>query len=195
MATVLSGAQVSPSGQPGPQGIPALPIGTILDYGGVAAPSGYLLCYGQAVSRTDYNQLFSAIGTTWGAGDGSTTFNVPDLRGFVTAGKDNMGGTDSGRLNTITAGGGHNAVAGYGGAQTHTLTEAQLASHGHVAYWGYYTVSWIGQPGIAPGSTYNLQHNWYNATSGTSGTGGNQPHNNVQPTRIVIKIIFTGVFN
>jgi microcystin-dependent protein len=64
----------------------SLPSGTILDYGGAAPPTGYLACDGSAVSRTTYSGLFTALGTTWGAGDGSTTFNVPDLRGKVTLG-------------------------------------------------------------------------------------------------------------
>lgn len=62
------------------------PIGTILSYGGANAPSGYILCDGRAVSRTDYDKLFEKIGTTFGAGDGSTTFNVPDLRDKVAQG-------------------------------------------------------------------------------------------------------------
>jgi hypothetical protein len=67
--------------------IPApLPPGVILDYGGATAPSGFLLCDGAAVSRTEYVALFDAIGTTYGAGDGSTTFNVPDFRGRVAVG-------------------------------------------------------------------------------------------------------------
>ena len=57
------------------------PIGTILPYGGASAPSGWFLCQGQAVSRTTYSELFAVIGTSFGAGDGSTTFNIPDLRG------------------------------------------------------------------------------------------------------------------
>lgn len=60
-------------------------------FGGGAAPSGYLLCDGSAVSRTTYADLFAAIGTRWGAGDGSTTFNVPDMRSRVPMGA--LGGT------------------------------------------------------------------------------------------------------
>ena len=60
---------------------------------GSTAPAGTLLCYGQAISRTDYVGLFTVIGTTYGVGDGTTTFNVPDLRGTVPAGKTNMGGS------------------------------------------------------------------------------------------------------
>lgn len=57
------------------------PVGTINAYGGTTAPEGWLLCEGQALSRTDYADLFAVIGTSFGSGDGSTTFNVPDLRG------------------------------------------------------------------------------------------------------------------
>ena len=58
-----------------------LPTGVVVPFAGATAPDGYLLCYGQAVSRSTYSDLFAAIGTTYGAGDGSTTFNLPDLRG------------------------------------------------------------------------------------------------------------------
>lgn len=78
--------------------------GIILPYAGSAAPTGWLLCFGQAVSRTTYAGLFSAIGTTFGVGDGSTTFNVPDLRGRVAAGEDDMGGTAANRLNVALTG-------------------------------------------------------------------------------------------
>ena len=57
------------------------PIGSILPFGGTKAPNGWFLCQGQALSRTEYSDLFKAIGTSFGAGDGSTTFNIPDLRG------------------------------------------------------------------------------------------------------------------
>lgn len=62
------------------------PIGSIMSYGGTTAPSGWLLCQGQAVSRTTYADLFTAIGTAFGEGDGSTTFNLPDLREATTKG-------------------------------------------------------------------------------------------------------------
>ena len=96
-----------------------VPAGCIMPYAGATAPDGWLLCHGQAVSRTTYADLFAAIGTAYGPGDGSTTFNVPDLRGRVAAGRDDMGGTDAGRL----AGGVANrtTLGGAGGAATHTL--------------------------------------------------------------------------
>lgn len=67
------------------------PSGVVLPFAGSTAPSGWLLCFGQAVSRTTYASLFAAIGTAFGVGDGSTTFNLPDMRGRVPGGKDDMG--------------------------------------------------------------------------------------------------------
>ena len=65
--------------------------GTVIDFAGPNSPSGYLLCDGTPVSRTTYAALFSSIGTYWGIGDGSTTFNLPDLRGLFTRGADPTG--------------------------------------------------------------------------------------------------------
>lgn len=62
------------------------PIGSIIPFGGTTAPDGFLLCQGQAVSRTTYSELFAIIGTAYGIGDGSTTFNIPDLRETVPVG-------------------------------------------------------------------------------------------------------------
>lgn len=88
-------------------------------------PPGWLWCAGQAVSRARYASLFAAIGTTYGSGDGSLTFNVPDLRGRTIVGLDNMGGTDAGRLSSA------NTLGTTGGAETHTIAEANLPSHSH----------------------------------------------------------------
>lgn len=74
------------------------PSGSVSAFAGQSAPSGYLLCNGQAVSRTAYAALFAAIGTTYGAGDGTTTFNVPDLRGEFVRGLDAGRGVDAGRV-------------------------------------------------------------------------------------------------
>ena len=75
----------------------AVPTGSVHQMATTTAPSGYLKCNGAAVSRTTYAALFAIIGTTWGAGDGSTTFNVPDLRGEFVRGWDDSRGVDSGR--------------------------------------------------------------------------------------------------
>lgn len=75
--------------------------GMLIPHAGTTAPDGFLLCFGQAVSRTTYAALFAVISTTYGAGDGSTTFNLPDMRGRAPAGKDDMGGSAASRL-TVT---------------------------------------------------------------------------------------------
>lgn len=90
--------------------------GEVVAFAGATAPAGSLLCYGQAISRTAYVGLFTALGTLHGTGDGSTTFNLPDLRGRVAAGKDDMGGSSAARLNMIAS----TTLGGVGGAQTPT---------------------------------------------------------------------------
>ena len=72
----------------GQAGGDSLPIGSIMQYPGSTLPVNWLLCNGQAVSRARYSDLFDKIGTTYGSGDGSTTFNVPNLKGKVAVGKD-----------------------------------------------------------------------------------------------------------
>lgn len=93
------------------------PAGIIQQFGGTTAPTGYLICDGSAISRATYSGLFAAIGTSYGAGDGSTTFNLPDLRGRVAVGK-----------STDTE---FDAMGETGGAKTHTLTTSQLPAHTH----------------------------------------------------------------
>lgn len=99
-----------------PSGIPA---GSIFAWGGSAAPAGFLLCDGSAVSRTTYATLFGAISTDWGTGDGSTTFNLPDPRGKALIGA----GTGSGLTNRVRA--------TSGGAETLVLSTANLPVHDH----------------------------------------------------------------
>src|SRR5215831_1284426 len=94
-----------------------LPAGVIVPFAGAAAPSTeWLMCDGAAVSRATYAALFTAIGTVYGAGDGSTTFNVPNLQGRVPVGKDTGTFTPLGKT---------------GGEQTHVLTVGELAQHSH----------------------------------------------------------------
>jgi microcystin-dependent protein len=79
-----------------------IPIGGLLTYIGVSAPnSAFVLPFGQAISRTTYATLFALTGTTFGPGDGSTTFNVPDLRGRAVCGQDNMGGSAAERITVV----------------------------------------------------------------------------------------------
>ena len=85
------------------------------------APAGWLLCYGQAVSRTTYASLFAVIGITFGIGDNLTTFNVPDMRGRIPFGKDNMGGVSANRITDVAA----DTIGGTLGEETHLLTAAE----------------------------------------------------------------------
>ena len=113
------------------QGAVSAPAGTIDVFAGTTAPSGWLLCAGQTVSRSTYANLFAVVGTTYGAGDGSTTFALPDLRGRVIAGKDDMGGSAASRLTAGGSGIAGTTLGATGGVETHTLTTAQMPSHTH----------------------------------------------------------------
>ena len=109
------------------------PIGTVIDYAGTAVPSvvqgvTWVFPYGQAVSRTTYATLFARLSTTHGVGDGTTTFNLPDYRGRVGAGQDDMGGTSADRLTAAASGIDGDALGATGGsellhAHTHTVTD------------------------------------------------------------------------
>ncbi len=113
-ATGAQGPQ-GPQGATGPQGPagPAMPAGTLVMFAGTSAPTGYLIANGQAVSRTTYADLFAVIGTTYGAGDGASTFNLPDL------------------ADRFPLGVGSNALGTTGGSATHTLTVDEMPSHTH----------------------------------------------------------------
>ena len=120
-------------------------VGTIKPWGKTTAPAGYVLCDGAAISRTDYADLFGVISTTYGAGNGSTTFNVPDLQGKTPQGYDgntyNLAGT--GGANTVTVALTNNqavsavtltnnqAVTVTGSIDNTSITTAQMPSHAH----------------------------------------------------------------
>lgn len=188
-----------------------VPTGTILDFAGSTTPSGYLLCFGQSVATATYPGLFAVIGYVWG-GSGAN-FTIPDLRGYVLAGKDDMGGTDANRLsNWGTA---NTTLGGVGGNATVALAVAELPSHQHTgvdhthtvpAHNHPFTAAYMNYTGTARGGsgTFSID-NVGLATSnygafGTSGadralttgaTGSGTAHNNCQPTRIINKIIKT----
>lgn len=105
--------------------------GVILPFAGNTPPGHALMCYGQAVSRVTFSELFNVIGITYGPGDGLTTFNLPDLRGRGLAGRDNMGGTAANRLTAAGSGVNGSTLGAAGGAETHTLTNAQIPVHSH----------------------------------------------------------------
>lgn len=104
------------------------PTGVIVAYGGTAAPAGWLLCNGAAVSRTTYADLYNVISTRYGAGDGTTTFNVPDLRSRIPVGQATAtAAVVTGDVGSHT----HTGPTGAGSAHTHTGTSAAGSSHSH----------------------------------------------------------------
>jgi microcystin-dependent protein len=106
------------------------PIGGMMDFIGSTAPnSAFVLPYGQAISRTTYSALFTLVGTTYGVGDGSTTFNVPDVRGRVVAGKDDMGGSSANRLTDADDGLNGDTLGDTGGGETQVLVTANLPAY------------------------------------------------------------------
>lgn len=112
------------------QGVPS---GAVFWFAAVTPPSGYLECNGAAISRTTYSSLFSVIGTTWGAGDGTTTFNLPQLRGEFIRGFDNGRGVDIGR---VFASAQSDAMQGHVHQVTTTLNLGGGGSGGNLAGGG-----------------------------------------------------------
>lgn len=137
-----------------------VPTGAITMYGGSTAPSGWKFCDGSAISRTTFSDLFTAIGTTFGAGDGSTTFNLPDLRGRAPIGV----GQGSGLSNRL--------LGDTGGAATHQLTESEMPSHTHSVPSGANQTSTYQVNG---GSSSQV------AAQTTGSTGGDAAHENMPP--------------
>ena len=190
----------------------ALPSGMLFDYAGGAAPTGFLLCDGSAVSRATYATLFAAIGTTWGAGDGSTTFNVPDIRGRATIGAGTGTGLSARAVGTQNI-----------GEETHVLTTAELAAHNHtitdsghvhsINDPGHFHSTLLAVTGGVTANTLAANRGDGNNNNGTSNTqtvftginatnsgvanvtsannGSGTAHNNMQPSAVVLKIIKT----
>jgi len=161
-----------------------MPTASIMPYAGSSAPTGYLLCDGAAISRSTYSTLFGLLATTYGSGDGSSTFNIPDLRGRVIAGQDDMGGASANRLTGLTGGVDGDVLGGSGGAETHTLSTAELPAHTHGLIIDSSTSDDFGTSG---GNTNNV----CSGSGSTASTGGGGAHNNVQPTIILNYIIKT----
>ena len=111
-----------PTGSTGPTGDAGVPSGVISQFAGSTAPSGYLLCDGSAVSRSTHSALFTAIGTTYGAGNGSTTFNIPNFQGRVPVG---VGTAPSGNGVALKS------LATSGGDETVVLSSSQIPAHSH----------------------------------------------------------------
>jgi len=160
------------------QGNLTVPSGMIGDFAGTVAPSGWLACDGSAVARAQYSGLFSAIGTSWGTGDGKTTFNLPNLQ------------------NVFLMGAGTNKVGSSGGKSAITLTTAQLPAHTHgVTDPGHFHASLVADSinttGTAVGATQ--AGNTSPATTGITiqNTGSGAPITILPPYATVLKVIKT----
>lgn len=167
------------------------PVGVIQAYAGATAPTGWLLCDGAAVSRTTYAALFAVCSTAYGAGNGSTTFNLPNFKGAVPAGYDSSQAE-------------FNALGKVGGEKTHTLSLGEFPAHTHAQTAHAHSIrnvpSWPGGAGQFAELSYqgwNLGPTTVDGitatntdgatTTGSAGTGG--PHNNLQPYQVVNYII------
>lgn len=168
-----------------PTSVSAFSSGMIQMYGGSSAPTGWLLCNGSAVSRSTYATLFAVIGTTYGIGDGSSTFNVPDLRGRspIGAGTGTGGGASGSGLPTggssLTA----RSAGDWLGEETHTLITTEIPAHTHSEMTNGTNNSGSGPLGLG--------NNSGPISSGlnTGSTGGDGAHNNIQPVMTVNFII------
>jgi microcystin-dependent protein len=187
-------------------------IGSIMDYAGTTVPpgSGWLLCYGQEISRVTYAALFAAIGTLFGIGDGVTTFRIPDCRGRVRAGQDDMGGSSANRLTGSISGLDGDILGAVGGVESTTLSISQMPYHNHGGATGYVSANHTHQYLYAANTSYPVQSGygagvWSGVTYLNSGSesanhyhsisaqGDGLGHTNMQPTIIFNTIIYAGV--
>jgi microcystin-dependent protein len=149
----------------------SVPTGAVFQWLTSSPPTGYLICDGSAVSRTTYADLFVVIGTDFGTGNGSTTFNLPSLKGRVPVGLD-------------AAQSEFDTLGETGGAKTHTLTTDEIPAHVH-------TVAFNDDPGGANNAVGDGSTSQPLGTVNSSSVGGGGAHNNLQPYFVTHYIIKT----
>lgn len=159
-------------------GILVAPVGSLIMHAASTAPTGYLKANGAAISRSTYSALFSVIGTTYGAGDGSTTFNLPDFRGYHPRAWDDGRGIDTGRVFGSTQtdqyiNHSHTASISTEGAHTHIQTAIQL-SEGASALTGSQYVGPTSAISVNAASTASSGSHTHNVSVNTSTTGGSE---------------------
>lgn len=187
-----------------------IPVGGCIPYLGTTVPNpNFAFPYGQLFSRTTYSKLFALIGTTFGAGDGSTTFKGPDVRGRAFFGLDNMGGTAAGRITTAGGGVDGSILGATGGAQSQTLTQSHLpnvnftvtipagqGSHNHGVSGG--TLGGTGAGAFNEGSfqttpvgpsAIGIVANSLPAMSGTAASGGSGTAHSIVPPAFICPVI------
>ena len=177
------------------------PVGTVVTFAGTSAPTGWVLCDGRTLSRTTYAALFAILGTQYNTGgELGTEFRIPDLRGRTAVGLDNMGSVAANRVVAATA------LGQAAGAETHTLTTAQLPSHRHnlgllgitatgiagSAGTGYGAIAY---GGIAPNLTNQAGNRVAasDALGAINDTGSGSSHNNMPPYMGLNYIIYSGI--
>ncbi|CDK99463.1 exported protein of unknown function [Magnetospirillum gryphiswaldense MSR-1 v2] len=168
---VLDGSGLVPAAllpAAGPSG--SSPTGSLIQFAGSAAPEGWLLCDGNAVSRSTYAALFAVVGTVYGVGDGATTFALPDLRGRAAIG--------AGQGTSLT----NRTLGDKVGAETHVLSVAEMPSHSH-NYESHRPSSGAGGPVLGSSDGVLVQT--------TNSVGSNAPHNNMPPSLALNFIIKT----
>lgn len=174
----------------------SVPTGTILPFGGSVAPANAILCDGSAVSRTTYAKLFSVIGTTYGMGDGSTTFQIPNLKGKIPVGF-NSSESEFSYLGKTGGEKAHILSSLEMPTHSHTATETAAGGHSHTVTLDYYTnnstggsTNYVnpstGSAQVSKTTSAGGEHS-HSVTVGSS--GGGSAHNNIQPYVTVNYII------
>ena len=173
------------------------PVGGIVLWATNTAPTGWLVCDGTAVSRSTYSGLFAVVGTTYGVGDGSTTFNLPNLKGRVAVGRD-------------SADSDFDVLGETRGSKTHVLTVSEIPTHSHAITINANTLDMVYDPGsyasgyisgrdanndgVIDGTTNTFgmalektTEHTHTATAADAGSG--TAHNNIQPSIVLNYII------